>query len=123
MNDDIGPEGAASAAEDVPENRLAPPLPAMRSIMLTGIFVLLVLYTLYVTAEIAIPLTFALLLKLLLLPGMRLLGRLRLPQALSALLLIALLFGLAGGAPICWRGPRRAGRRRRRNACRGSSSA
>jgi predicted PurR-regulated permease PerM len=105
MNDDIGPEGAASAAEDAPETRLAPPLPAMRSIMLTGIFVLLVLYTLYVTAEIAIPLTFALLLKLLLQPGMRLLGRLRLPQALSALLLIALLFGLVGGGAYMLAGP------------------
>jgi predicted PurR-regulated permease PerM len=92
------PRGAEDAAA-------ARPLPDLRAAMLTGIFVLLLLYTLYFAADIAIPLVFALLLKLLLQPGVRLLGRLHVPQALAALAMIALVFGIFGGAGYGLAGP------------------
>lgn len=102
MSDETWSKGTSPSAEDAPhEARLAridgPALPSVRSIALTGIFVLLVFYTLYFTAEIAIPLVFAVLLKLLLQPGARQLGRLRLPNVLSAVVMIALLLSIFGG--------------------------
>src|SRR5689334_3409093 len=70
----------------------------MRSVAITGIFVLAIFYTLYFTAEIAIPLVFALLFKLLLQPGVRLLSRVKVPQPLGALAMIIVLFSvLVGG--------------------------
>ena len=51
------------------------PLPNdIRSFMLTGIFTLLVFYTLYVGREIFLPIMFAVVLKLLLMPPMRVLS-------------------------------------------------
>lgn len=105
MNNEIGSEGSARPAEDEAEDRLTAPLPPVRSVMLTGIFLLLVFFTLYVTAEIAIPLIFALLLKLLLQPAMRFLDRLRLPPALAALVLIAALFSAISGFGYMLAGP------------------
>jgi predicted PurR-regulated permease PerM len=99
MNDKIRPQDPAPA-EDAPDDAVeAPPLPGVRSVMLTGIFVLMLFYTLYFTADIVVPLIFALLLKLLLQPGLRQLSRLHLPAPLGAAAMIALLFGLlvAGG--------------------------
>ena len=77
----------------------------MRSVAITGIFVLAIFYTLYFTAEIAIPLVFALLFKLLLQPGVRLLGRVKVPQPLSALAMIILLFAVLGGGGYLLGGP------------------
>lgn len=80
----------------------------MRSVAITGIFVLAIFYTLYFTAEIAIPLAFAVLFKLLLQPGVRVLGRLRVPQPLCALAMIILLFALIGGGGFLLGGPAKA---------------
>jgi predicted PurR-regulated permease PerM len=77
----------------------------MRSVAITGIFVLAIFYTLYFTAEIAIPLVFALLFKLLLQPGVRLLGRVKVPQPLGALAMIILLFAVLGGGGYLLGGP------------------
>ena len=77
----------------------------MRSVAITGIFVLAIFYTLYFTAEIAIPLVFALLFKLLLQPGVRLLSRIKVPQPLGALTMIVLLFALLGGGGYLLAGP------------------
>jgi len=77
----------------------------MRSVAITGIFVLAIFYTLYFTAEIAIPLVFALLFKLLLQPGVRLLGRAKMPQPLAALAMIILLFAVLGGGGYLLGGP------------------
>jgi predicted PurR-regulated permease PerM len=77
----------------------------MRSVAITGIFVLAIFYTLYFTAEIAIPLVFALLFKLLLQPGVRVLGRLKVPQPLGALAMIILLFAVLGGGGYLLGGP------------------
>ena len=79
-----------------------------RSVALTGILVLLIFYTLYFTSEIAIPLVFAVLLKLLLQPGVRAFGRLRIPQPLGALAMIILLFAALGGAGYLLAGPAKA---------------
>src|SRR5260221_2945830 len=84
-------------AEPVVSRVETPPLPAsMRSVAITGMFVLAIFYTLYFTGEIAIPLAFAVLFKLLLQPGVRLLARLKVPQPLSALAMIVLLFAVLG---------------------------
>ncbi|HEX6842433.1 MAG TPA: AI-2E family transporter [Stellaceae bacterium] len=77
----------------------------MRSVAITGIFVLAIFYTLYFTAEIAIPLVFALLFKLLLQPGVRLLGGVKVPQPLGALAMIILLFSVLGGGGYLLGGP------------------
>jgi predicted PurR-regulated permease PerM len=78
--------GTVRAALDRPRD--------FRNVMLTGIFVLLLFYTLYVTGEIVVPLVFAVLLKLLLQPAMRALGKLRVPQAAAALATMVVFFGL-----------------------------
>ncbi len=82
-----------------------PPLPAIRSVVLTLILVLLLLYTLYFAAEIAVPIVFALLLKLLLQPAVRLLGRVHVPQPVGALIVIALFFGTLAAAAYAISGP------------------
>jgi predicted PurR-regulated permease PerM len=109
MSDRIRPQGPGPAedarAEAAAEEFEAPPLPGVRSVMLTGIFVLMLFYTLYFTAEIVIPLIFALLLKLLLQPGLRQLGRLRLPAPAGAAIMIALLFGVLAAAGYTLAGP------------------
>ncbi len=77
-----------------------------RSVLLAAILALLVFYTLYFTAEIVVPVAFALLLKLLLQPGYRALTRVHVPQPIAALVMIAFLiaivvafgYGLAGAA-------------------------
>lgn len=68
------------------------------SVLLSSIFVLLVFYTLYFTAEIAVPLIFAILLKLLLQPGYRWLTRARVPGTIAALTMMALLACVLGAA-------------------------
>jgi predicted PurR-regulated permease PerM len=96
---DAAGEAEASRAEDVALPR------KMRSVAITGIFVLAVFYTLYFTAEIAIPLVFAVLFKLLLQPGVRLLTPLRVPQPLGALAMIIVLFAVLGGGGYLLGGP------------------
>ena len=87
----IEPEQIRSAQEAVARGKTAP-----HDIVSAGILILAVLgivYTLYFGKEILLPIALALVLKLLLQPAMRLLHeRLRLPGALSALLLIIAVF-------------------------------
>ncbi|HJT08595.1 MAG TPA: AI-2E family transporter [Stellaceae bacterium] len=97
--EDAAAEPGVSRAEDVALPR------KMRSVAITGIFVLAIFYTLYLTAEIAIPLVFALLFKLLLQPGVRLLSRVKVPQPLGALAMIILLFAVLGGGGYLLGGP------------------
>ncbi|EWY39947.1 membrane protein [Skermanella stibiiresistens SB22] len=64
-----------------------------------GLFSLAVLYTLYLARDLLLPIFLALLLSLLLRPLVKGLRRLRVPEAVSAILLVTLLFaGLAGAA-------------------------
>ena len=70
--------------------------PEARAALLACMFALMLFYTLYFAAEIVIPLIFALLLKQLLQPGYRVLTRARVPQPISALAAILILFGVLG---------------------------
>ena len=70
-----------------------PPLSDPKSIFLGGLFVLALLATAFVAREIVLPLVFAIVLKLLLQPALRVLERLHIPRLLAALLLILGLFG------------------------------
>jgi predicted PurR-regulated permease PerM len=86
-----------SAAGEPEVMRFEPPRDT-RVVLLGCILVLLLFAALYVAAKIVVPLVFAILFKLLLQPGVRLLGRLRIPQAAAALMMITLLFGGVGTA-------------------------
>jgi predicted PurR-regulated permease PerM len=82
------------------------PLPSdPKVIFLGGLFVLALLATAYVASEIVLPLVFAVILKLLLQPAMRILERLHVPRMLAALLLILALFGTIVGVGTAISGP------------------
>jgi predicted PurR-regulated permease PerM len=82
------------------------PLPSdPKVIFLGGLFVLALLATAYVASEIVLPLVFAIILKLLLQPALRLLERLHIPRMLAALLLILALFGTIVGVGAAISGP------------------
>src|ERR1700736_980731 len=88
---------------DVPEGMPLPSDPKV--VFLGGLFVLALLATAYVASEIVVPLVFAVILKLLLQPTMRILERLRVPRILAALLLILTLFGTIVGLGTAISGP------------------
>jgi len=82
------------------------PLPSdPKTIFLGGLFVLALLATAYVASEIVLPLVFAIVLKLLLQPAMRILEQLHVPRILAALLLILALFGTIVGVGTAISGP------------------
>ena len=82
------------------------PLPSdPKVIFLGGLFVLAMLATAYVASEIVLPLVFAIVLKLLLQPALRILERLHVPRILGALLLIVALFGTIVGLGTAISGP------------------
>ena len=82
------------ATREARDEVAATPFDASRVAMVT-LAVLAVLYTLYFAAEIVLPILLALVINLLLMPGKRLLHeRLRLPNALAALLLIIAMFAV-----------------------------
>jgi predicted PurR-regulated permease PerM len=70
------------------------PAPAdMKGVYLGGLFLLAVLAACYAAGEILLPIVLAFVLKLVLQPIMRALGRLHVPQVIAALLIILVLFG------------------------------
>ena len=77
-----------------------------RSMAITGMFIMMLFYTLYFAAAVLIPITLALLLNMLLAPGVRLLTSLRIPQAFGAgivvlsslMILIGAIYVLSGPA-------------------------
>jgi predicted PurR-regulated permease PerM len=82
------------------------PLPSdPKAIFLGGLFALALLAIAYVAAEIVLPFVFAITLKLLLQPILRILERLHLPRMLAALLLILALFGTIVGLGTAISGP------------------
>ncbi len=84
------------ADDDTPE-RSAPDLPRdTYAILLASILAIMVFYTLYFTGEIVLPLIFALLFKLLLTPGFRVLTRWYVPTVPAALVMMAALAGIIG---------------------------
>ena len=76
-----------------------------RVVLLACIFTLMAFYTLYFAAELAVPLCFALLLKLLLTPGYRVLTRWHVPAPIAALVMMALLGALLYGIGYGIAGP------------------
>lgn len=68
----------------------------IRSIAITGLFVLAMLYTLYFARAFLLPITIALLLDLLLSPVIRALKRVRVPEPVGAALVVLLLLGAMG---------------------------
>ena len=90
---------------EVPEDLPLPTDPKV--VFLGGLFVLAVLTAAYVAREIVMPLVFAIFLKLLLQPALRVLVRLHVPRILAALLLILTLFGSIVGLGTAISGPAR----------------
>ena len=93
---DDGPPRDPSKA-DSPEaarRRAEMPLPQnMQTLLLLGIFGLMILCTLYFTAEIVLPIVFAAVLYLLLQPAMRLFSHCHVPRTIAAILIILVFFG------------------------------
>jgi predicted PurR-regulated permease PerM len=90
---------------EVPEDL---PLPSDPKVMfLGGLFVLAVLAAAYVASDIVLPLVFAIVLKLLLQPGFRILVGLHVPRTVASLLLILVLFGTIVGLGTAISGPAR----------------
>jgi predicted PurR-regulated permease PerM len=94
-------EGVPPAEE--PEEMPLPSDP--KAVFLGGLFLLALLATAYVASEIVLPLVFAIILKLLLQPTMRILERLHVPRIIAALLLILALFGTIVGVGTAISGP------------------
>ncbi len=107
-------DAAVNVAHNDQETEVVPPaqepeempLPSdPKVIFLGGLFVLALLATAYVASEIVLPLVFAIILKLLLQPALRILERLHVPRILAALLLIIALFGTIVGLGAAISGP------------------
>jgi predicted PurR-regulated permease PerM len=77
----------------------------VRSLSLTGLFILAAFYTLYFARAFLLPIVLALLFSLLLRPVVRLLRRLHLPEPLGAGLVLAALLGLLAGGLYQLSGP------------------
>src|SRR6266436_3097328 len=107
-------DAAVNVAHNDQETEVVPPaqepeempLPSdPKVIFLGGLFVLALLATAYVASEIVLPLVFAIILKLLLQPALRILERLHVPRMLAALLLSLALFGTIVGLGTAISGP------------------
>ena len=84
------------------------PLPSEPKVFfLGGLFVLALLTAAYGAREIVLPLVFAVVLKLLLQPALRLLERFRVPRVIASLMLILALFGTIVGIGTAISGPAR----------------
>ena len=84
------------------------PLPSdPKAIFLGGLFSLALLAAAYVAREVIMPLVFAIVLSLLLLPALRLLERLRIPRTIASLLLILVVLGTIVGLGAAVSGPAR----------------
>ena len=73
--------------------------------VLTGILIILLAYTFYVSSPVLIPVTLAVLITMLLSPAVSLLEGLKLPRPLSAAVAIAMLVGVLGGGVYGLSGP------------------
>ena len=106
MRRDLEPAVRPRPGEEETAERETPFLPQdSRTVLLACIFTLMAFYTLYFTAELVVPLSFAILLKLLLTPGYRALTRWHVPGPLAALAMMALLASLLSGLAYGLAGP------------------
>lgn len=96
---DASPAGPAAQHPDISRTGAAIDAQRTRSVELTILVVLALGYTLYFARDFLIPVVFALLLNFLLSPLIRLMRRARIkPPAGAAIIVLALLGGMAGGA-------------------------
>jgi predicted PurR-regulated permease PerM len=96
ISDDHPTEAHAAETEAADETEM--PLPSdPRTFFLGGLFALGALAALYVASSIILPVVLALVLNLLLQPAVRLLGRVRVPRAVGALLTVFLVIGALVG--------------------------
>jgi predicted PurR-regulated permease PerM len=89
-------EDSSSSADSQPEPVPFPVNVNIHSLALTGLFLLAVLYTLYFARALFLPLVLVLLLDALFSPLVRRLKRARVPEALSAAVILATLVGMVG---------------------------
>ena len=96
----------AGPSQEAQERLAEMPLPQnLQSLVLMGMFALLILFALYFTAEVVLPIIFAIILYLVLQPAMRVAARLRIPKAVAALLIIFVFFGGVGVLGFTLSGP------------------
>jgi predicted PurR-regulated permease PerM len=99
-NEEAGP------SQEARERLAEMPLPQnLQSLVLMGMFALLILFALYFTAEVVLPIIFAIILYLVLQPAMRGATRLRIPKAVAALVIILVFFGGVGVLGFTLSGP------------------
>jgi predicted PurR-regulated permease PerM len=104
--EEVTPGEEAGPSQEAQERLAEMPLPQnFQSLLLTGIFALLVLFALYFTAEVVLPIIFAIILYLVLQPAMRAAARLRVPKVVAALLIIFVFFGGVGALGFTLSGP------------------
>lgn len=93
-------------SQEAQERQAEMPLPHnLQSLMMMGIFVLLVLFALYFTAEVVLPIIFAIILYLVLQPAMRWTAKLRVPKVVAALFVLFVFFGGVGALGFTLSGP------------------
>ena len=109
---DAGSSSAAVAGEQIgpsqeaQERQAEMPLPHnLQTLLLMGIFGLLVFFALYFTGEVVQPIIFAVILYLVLQPAMRGAAKLRVPKTVAALLIILVFFGGVGALGFTLSGP------------------
>src|SRR5579859_1675751 len=96
VSDDRLPEPQAAMTEAADETEM--PLPSdPRTFFLGGLFALGVLAALYVASSVILPVVLAFVLNLLLQPAVHVLGRVRCPRAVGALLTVLLVIGVLVG--------------------------
>jgi predicted PurR-regulated permease PerM len=96
----------AEPPSDTQEAQAEMPLPQdLRSLLLVGIFTLLLFFALYFTGEVVLPILFAIILYLVLQPAMRGAARLHIPKAVAALFIIGVFFGGLGALGSSLSGP------------------
>jgi predicted PurR-regulated permease PerM len=93
-------------SQEAQERQAEMPLPqSLQSLLLMGIFVLLLFFVLYFTGEVVLPIIFAIILYLVLQPAMRGAAKLRIPKAVAALFIILVFFGGVGALGFTLSGP------------------
>ncbi len=108
IKDPIGGQDPQIPAESSPAAAIMPLPHNMTSLILIGIFLLLLLTALRVASEVVLPVVFALVFHLLLQPIMRVFARLHVPKMIAALLIVstfcggtvALAYELSGPAAV-----------------------
>ena len=97
MPDSVADEGAERPAMQLPTD--------VKAMLLAGIFGLLLVYALYVTGEILVPVIMAFLLKMLLQPAVEMLVDIHFPRFLAVFLMVGVLLGGVSGLAFLLSGP------------------